>query len=82
MAVGGGMMGLPGSARAATTIKGTHGNGFCNAAFFITHGRQLAKEDGLTLGFVAIPRRSPIRSLSSAPGKSTSACCPESHGAL
>ena len=55
MAVGGGMMGLPGSARAATTIKGTHGNGFCNAAFFITHARQLAKEDGLTLEFVNTP---------------------------
>ena len=55
MAVGGGMMGLPGSAHAATTIKGTHGNGFCNAAFFITHARQLAKEDGLTLEFVNTP---------------------------
>ena len=55
MAVGGGMMGLPGSARAATTIKGTHGNGFCNVAFFITHARQLAKEDGLTLEFVNTP---------------------------
>ena len=55
MAVAGGMMGLPGSARAAATIKGTHGNGFCNAAFFITHARQLAKEDGLTLEFVNTP---------------------------
>ena len=55
MAVGGGMMGLPGSARAATTVKGTHGNGFCNVAFFITHARQLAKEDGLTLEFVNTP---------------------------
>jgi len=35
MAVPAGMMGLPGSARAAATIKGTHGNGFCNVAFFI-----------------------------------------------
>jgi len=55
MAVGGGMMGLPGSARAAATVKGTHGNGFCNVAFFITHARQLAKEDGLTLEFVNTP---------------------------
>jgi NitT/TauT family transport system substrate-binding protein len=55
MAVGGGMMGLPGSARAAATVKGTHGNGFCNAAFFITHARQLAKDDGLTLEFVNTP---------------------------
>ena len=47
--------GLPGSAHAASTVKGTHGNGFCNVAFFITHARQLAKEDGLTLEFVNTP---------------------------
>jgi NitT/TauT family transport system substrate-binding protein len=55
MAVGGGMMGMPGSARAAVTVKGTHGNGFCNVAFFITHAHQLAKADGLTLEFVNTP---------------------------
>src|SRR6202046_4482912 len=55
MAVGGGMMGRPGSSRAAATVKGTHGNGFCNVAFFITHARQLAKHDGLTLEFVNTP---------------------------
>ena len=55
MAVPAGMMGLPGSAHAASTIKGTHGNGFCNVAFFITHARQLAKDDGLTLEFVNTP---------------------------
>ena len=55
MAVAGGMMGLPGSARAAATVKGTHGSGFCNVAFFITHARQLAKDDGLTLEFVNTP---------------------------
>ena len=55
MAVPAGMMGLPGSARAAATIKGTHGNGFCNVAFFITHARQLAKDDGVTLEFVNTP---------------------------
>ena len=47
--------GMSGAAHAATTVKGTHGNGFCNAAFFITHARQLAKEDGLTLEFVNTP---------------------------
>jgi NitT/TauT family transport system substrate-binding protein len=52
MALPGGMMG---SAHAATTVKGTHGNGFCNAAFFITHARQLAKDDGITLEFVNTP---------------------------
>ena len=30
------MMGLPGSACAAGTVKATHGSGFCNVAFFIT----------------------------------------------
>jgi len=55
MAVVGGMMDLPGSARAAATVKGTHGSGFCNAAFFITHARQLAKDDGLTFEFVNTP---------------------------
>ncbi|MGA2287928.1 ABC transporter substrate-binding protein [Bradyrhizobium sp.] len=55
MAVAGGMMGLPGSARAAATVKGTHGSGFCNVAFFIAHARQLAKDDGLTLEFVNTP---------------------------
>jgi NitT/TauT family transport system substrate-binding protein len=51
----GGMMGLPGSARAARTVRATHGSGFCNVAFFITHARQLAKDDGLTLEFVNTP---------------------------
>jgi NitT/TauT family transport system substrate-binding protein len=51
----GGMMGLPGSACAAGTVKATHGSGFCNVAFFITHARQLAKDDGLTLEFVNTP---------------------------
>jgi NitT/TauT family transport system substrate-binding protein len=55
MAGASGMMGLPGSARAAATIKGTYGSGFCNVAFFITHARQLADDDGLTLEFVNTP---------------------------
>jgi NitT/TauT family transport system substrate-binding protein len=49
------MMALPGSARAAAAVKGTYGSGFCNVAFFITHARQLAKDDGLTLEFVNTP---------------------------
>jgi ABC-type nitrate/sulfonate/bicarbonate transport system permease component/ABC-type nitrate/sulfonate/bicarbonate transport system substrate-binding protein len=49
------MMGLPDSAHAASTVKGTHGNGFCNVAFFITHARQLAKDDGVALEFVNTP---------------------------
>jgi NitT/TauT family transport system substrate-binding protein len=51
----GGMMGLPGSARAAGIVNGTYGSGFCNVAFFITHARQLARDDGLTLEFVNTP---------------------------
>jgi NitT/TauT family transport system substrate-binding protein len=50
-----GMAGFAGRAHAETTVKGTHGNGFCNVAFFITHAKQLAKEDGLILEFVNTP---------------------------
>jgi NitT/TauT family transport system substrate-binding protein len=55
MAAAGGTMGLPESARAAATIRATHGSGFCNVALFITHARQLAKDDGVTLEFVNTP---------------------------
>jgi len=51
----GGMVGLPGSARAAASVKGSYGSGFCNVAFFIAHARQLAKDDGLTLQFIDTP---------------------------
>jgi NitT/TauT family transport system substrate-binding protein len=44
-----------GQAHAAATFKGTHGTGFCNSAFFITHAKQLGKEYGLTLEFVNTP---------------------------
>ncbi|SNB73069.1 NitT/TauT family transport system substrate-binding protein [Arboricoccus pini] len=45
------------SAQAAedTVFKGTHGTGFCNSAFFMTHARQLAKQEGVTLQFVNTP---------------------------
>ncbi|WP_428540530.1 ABC transporter substrate-binding protein [Rhodopila sp.] len=39
----------------ATTFKGTHGTGFCNSAYFISHMLQLAKNDGVTLQFVNTP---------------------------
>ena len=51
----GGMMARAGSARAASTVRATYGSGFCNVAFFITHARQLGKDDGLTLEFVNTP---------------------------
>ena len=44
-----------GPAEAAGTFKATHGSGFCNSAFFITHDKQLGKEYGLTLEFVNTP---------------------------
>jgi pimeloyl-ACP methyl ester carboxylesterase len=50
-----GILGGGSSAHASATFKGTHGNGFCNSAFFITHTRQLGKEYGLTLEFVNTP---------------------------
>jgi NitT/TauT family transport system substrate-binding protein len=48
-----GFFGAP--AHAAGTFKATHGSGFCNSAFFITHAKQLGKEYGLTLEFVNTP---------------------------
>jgi NitT/TauT family transport system substrate-binding protein len=50
-----GILGGAPSAQAAATFKGTHGPGFCNRAFFITHARQLGKEYGLTIEFVNTP---------------------------
>lgn len=47
--------GLPGIAAAATTVKSTHGTGFCNLPLFLSHARQTAQEDGLTLEFVNTP---------------------------
>jgi NitT/TauT family transport system substrate-binding protein len=51
----GGMMARAGLARAASTVRATYGSGFCNVAFFITHARQLALDDGLRLEFVNTP---------------------------
>jgi NitT/TauT family transport system substrate-binding protein len=48
----GGTMARSDSARVASTIKATYGSGFCNVAFFITHARQLALDDGVRLDFV------------------------------
>src|ERR1700687_3540982 len=45
MAVGGGLLGNP--AEAASTIKSTHGSGFCNLNLFLSHALQTAKDDGL-----------------------------------
>jgi NitT/TauT family transport system substrate-binding protein len=55
VALAGSGLGAAAHAATGTTFKGTHGSGFCNSAFFITHARQLAKADGLTLEFVNTP---------------------------
>jgi NitT/TauT family transport system substrate-binding protein len=48
--------GFLGHAHAAgTTIKGTHGTGFCNLNFFLAHALQTAKDDGVIIDFVNTP---------------------------
>ncbi len=42
-------------AAAATSLKATHGTGFCNLNFFLTEAMQLAKDDGLTINFINTP---------------------------
>jgi NitT/TauT family transport system substrate-binding protein len=54
MAVGPGMLGQA-LAAADTTVKGTHGTGFCNLNFFLSHALQTAKEDGVIIDFVNTP---------------------------
>jgi NitT/TauT family transport system substrate-binding protein len=53
IAVGPGLFG--GAAHAASTIKSTHGSGFCNLNMFLTHALQTAREDGLEVQFVNTP---------------------------
>ena len=48
--------GMGGQALAATSsVKSTHGTGFCNLPLFLSHARQTAMEDGLELQFVNTP---------------------------
>ena len=54
MAVGPGLLGSPVHA-ASSTVKSTHGTGFCNLNLFLAHAKQLAMEDGLELVFVNTP---------------------------
>jgi NitT/TauT family transport system substrate-binding protein len=53
MAVGPGL--LTGAAHAASSIKSTHGTGFCNLNIFLSHALQTARDDGLELQFVNTP---------------------------
>jgi NitT/TauT family transport system substrate-binding protein len=53
IAIGPGLLG--GAADAASTIKSTHGSGFCNLNIFLAHALQTAQEDGVELQFVNTP---------------------------
>lgn len=56
VSMGGGLASaFPSPARAESTITSTHGTGFCNLPLFLSHARQTAQEDGLTLEFVNTP---------------------------
>ena len=53
IAIGPGLFG--GAAHAASTIKSTHGSGFCNLNIFLAHALQTARDDGVELQFVNTP---------------------------
>ena len=53
----------PTPAFAATTIKATHGSGFCNMGMFLTKERQLAAEGGVDLQFVVTPSNTEITTM-------------------
>jgi NitT/TauT family transport system substrate-binding protein len=53
IAIGPGLLG--GAAHAASTIKSTHGSGFCNLNIFLAHALQTAQDDGVELQFVNTP---------------------------
>lgn len=51
------------SARAATTLKATHGAGLCNLGIFLAKKRELAKVDGVELDFVVTPTTTDVVTL-------------------
>jgi NitT/TauT family transport system substrate-binding protein len=53
MLVGAGLFGD--AAHAASTIKSTHGTGFCNLNIFLSHALQTGRDDGLELQFINTP---------------------------
>ena len=54
----------PSAARAAnTTIKATHGSGFCNMGIFLAKERELTKADGVELEFVVTPSNTEITTM-------------------
>ncbi|HEX2020453.1 MAG TPA: substrate-binding domain-containing protein [Aurantimonas sp.] len=58
------LAGLMGHAHAAeTTIKATHGTGFCNMGIFLAKERGLAAADGVDLEFVITPSNAEITTM-------------------
>ena len=54
---------MPETALAATTIKATHGSGFCNMGIFLAKERGLTKADGVELEFVVTPSNTEITTM-------------------
>jgi NitT/TauT family transport system substrate-binding protein len=66
VAIPSGLAGLLGSstpAEAATSIKATHGSGFCNMGIFLAKERNLTKADGVDIEFVVTPSNADIATL-------------------
>lgn len=53
----------PQPAFAATTVKATHGSGFCNMGIFLAKERELTKADGVDLEFVVTPSNTEITTM-------------------
>jgi NitT/TauT family transport system substrate-binding protein len=53
----------PTAAHAATTVKATHGSGFCNMGIFLAKERELTKADGVELEFVVTPSNTEITTM-------------------
>lgn len=53
MAIGPGLMGV--AHAQGTSLKATHGTGFCNLNFFLAHALQLARQDGTEIQFINTP---------------------------
>lgn len=53
----------PQPAFASTTVKATHGSGFCNMGIFLAKERGLTKADGVDLEFVVTPSNTEITTM-------------------
>ncbi|SON57820.1 alkanesulfonate transporter substrate-binding subunit [Hartmannibacter diazotrophicus] len=53
----------PKPAFAATTVKATHGTGFCNMGIFLAKERHLAAADGVEIEFVVTPSNTEITTM-------------------